>query len=403
MAAMLLVDRGARRGNAGDFLLAGICTGWAAAFRHDLGAYSALGICLGIVLAQQVGNRQPGPGRLGTVMQVFVYVVGSLVVAAPVAALLFHAVPLADLHESLIRSPSAIYPAVRALPFPGFAEFPRGLRDLENLGLFVVYVPFLVVFWTVALEFMQLRGNPPTAQRRAQGILIPVLVATCLLFTVKGLVRVSALHMVQSLVLAVVLLAIGLARVGWRPGRSRGLLVPVVLLVSILLAGPLVIGLRHVATGVAQLAGATDGFMRQCIDPPLPRLKCVNSDRDSLLAARFVMAHSRSDDPIYVGTGRHDKLFISGLAFYFMAERRPVTKWYELHPGVQTGADVQREMLREMQQTPPALVILDSRWDAVQEPNASRVPSGVVLLDDYLRARYREVQRYGSVRILAPR
>lgn len=404
LAAMLLVDRGGSRRGTGNVFLAGVCTGCVTAFRHDLGAYSALGIGLGIALAQQVRDGQAAPARSGAARQLLVFALGVLAVVAPVTVWLLQVVPLADLNESLIHSPSAIYPAFRALPFPGPAEFPRTGRDIENIGLFVVYLPFLVVAWAAAIEFMRLRGGPPsTTQRRDQGALVPVLVITCLLFTVKGLVRVSAVHMVQALVLAVVLLAICSARFDWRLPGSRLLLAPVVLVAGFLLAQPLVVGLRHVARGMEHMAGAKDSFIRQCIDPPLPRLRCVNSDPDYLLAARFVMEHSNSGDPIYVGTGRHDKLFISGLAFYFMAERRPATKWYELHPGIQTREDVQRQMIRQMQETPPKLVVLDSRWDDMQEPNDSRRPSGARLLDDHLRAGFAEVQRYGSVRILAPR
>ena len=81
---------------------------------------------------------------------------------------------------------------------------------------------------------------------------------------------------------------------------------------------------------------------------------------------------------------------------------RPVTYWHDLHPGVQTTAEVQAEMVGEFRARPLDHVVLNRRWDTRAEPNASARSSGVTLLDDYLRANFRPVYSSGRLTVLAP-
>jgi hypothetical protein len=389
-------------------LLAGVFTGGVALFRHDLGAYTAAGIVLALTLTQWRANpaARSGSDVAALARGIVLFGAGMAAVITPVIALLVAAVPIGDLYESLIHSPSSIYPPARRLPFPGTAQLPRALRDIGQIGLFVVYVPFVAAVWGAAVVWLGGRaGSSAPASRHGQGVLLPALVITCILFTLKGVVRVSVVHMVQALVLAILVLALGSrALVVGSPARRLRLglaLAPAVLAV-LLLAEPLWTGVRHVASGATR-AAVPGGLLHLCRTPPLPRLRCLDADPDYLAAAGFLLEHSTPGDRIYVGTERHDKIFISGVALYFIAERLPVTKWHELHPGVQTREDIQREMISEMQVTPPRWVILDDRWDHMREPNASGIESGVLLLDQYLGANFQESRRFGSVKLLAPR
>jgi hypothetical protein len=66
-----------------------------------------------------------------------------------------------------------------------------------------------------------------------------------------------------------------------------------------------------------------------------------------------------------------------------------------MQPGVVTTAAVQREIVRDLERARPAVLV---RWRdprTAPEDNGSGRSSGVTLLDDYLRARYRRISRYG--------
>ena len=78
---------------------------------------------------------------------------------------------------------------------------------------------------------------------------------------------------------------------------------------------------------------------------------------------------------------------------------RPNPTRYDIQaPGVVTSAPVQREIVRDLERTRTPLVV---RWtapiSAAPEPNRGGEPTGITILDDYLRRAYR---RGGALRRL---
>jgi len=409
ITSMIFFDLSLRRGN-GYLVISGVCTGLATTFRHDLGAYNAIAIVLVNFFFQYLLDERQ---RLWSIIknacvQTGAYTAGIFLVIAPVATLLLYAVPLQDLYENLIQIPAKVYPAVRSLPFPRLQRLIVGGRFHPSvLSDFSVYLPFLSAIWATVVEaryIQQLRNKGISyAQLLTSGsALILLLVVTDLFFILKGIVRVSTIHMVQSLVLSIMLLAIGTTRLDWRSKYERCLFAPWLAVAIILIALPTLFGGDKVINGIRDIASGSDNLISRCKTPILPRLRCVSADKDYLLAARFVKTQSNENDLVYVGTNRHDKIFVNAIAFYFMAERCSITKWHDLHPGIQTALDVQRAIVTEMQAVPVRFLILDSRWDNVEEPNDSRISTGVTILDEYIQTHFEEVQRFGSVHILSP-
>jgi hypothetical protein len=78
-----------------------------------------------------------------------------------------------------------------------------------------------------------------------------------------------------------------------------------------------------------------------------------------------------------------------------LAERRPATRYYELHPGVTTTRLAQEEIVRSLEAQNVRSVVLFDGFDDRREPNESSASSGIAVLDEYLRTRFREVRRYG--------
>jgi hypothetical protein len=60
-------------------------------------------------------------------------------------------------------------------------------------------------------------------------------------------------------------------------------------------------------------------------------------------------------------------------------------------------------MVDSLKQYAPKFVVLDSGADTKMEPNQSRYSSGVIALDDYIRAHYAPQASFGTLTILAPR
>ncbi len=401
-----------RRLGWGVMLASGVLTGLAATFRHDLGAYNAVAVlllALGSAWAMEV--RLPA-GAQRSRTRVFlvcagVYLLGVGLVLIPVGLALWTLVPTVRLYEDLIQAPSKVYPQVRALPFPGVATLwdARGFHPTQ-LGAFIVYVPFAAAAWALLVEVRRIQRHRavfPFPQYLRGSALQLALAAMTLLFALKGIVRVSALHMTQALVLSGLLLAVSVMRINWRQIRAWWGMAPALGLMLALMAPLAISGWMQVAVGLRDLSVAKDGLLARCLAPQSARLRCVSLDEDTWRAAEYVKAHTRPYERIYVGTTRHDKIFINSVALYFAAERGSATAWQELHPGIQTTLAVQRAMVAEFGVTPPKLVVLDERWDAFEEPNASAVSSHVTLLDTYLASHFKEVARFGSVHVLARR
>jgi hypothetical protein len=241
---------------------------------------------------------------------------------------------------------------------------------------------------------------------RARNRLFGLLVLLGALFFLKGLVRVSPLQMGASLILSVAVLGatIGRAR---NPAWRLFLASTAGLACVALLAKPIITAMERSAGGTAKVALLSDRWMSHatalCSQPVVPRLRCLQLEPNTSAVAAYLLQHGASGQRVYVGLGRHDKIYAANLALTFGAAVAAPTRWHDLHPGVQTRADVQAQMIRELSAEPLAYVVLDRQWDDVSEPNESARSSGVTALDDYLAAHFAPVFHVGSLTVLEPR
>ena len=387
-------------------LVAGVAVGVAILFRHDLGAYALIGCLVSFVR----GAATSGDLETGRRKMAIRFTAGVLGVVGPVALALLWVVPLHDLYVNLVRIPIVVYPQVRALPFPSLVdavtEFVRH-RSFNALGPPVVYLPLAATVAAVASETLRSRAASSNAGPPASALTLQLLLLLNVLFFAKGLVRVSPLHMGASLVVSVILVAATAARAR-HPLWRTALLGVGALACAGLVAKPFVsAGERSAYSGAsASEALLSDRWISQgpalCRDALLARLRCLRLDADRTTVARYLLEHGGSGQRVYIGTGRHDRLFANDVTLYFAAEAVAPTRWHDLHPGVQTTRETQAAMIAEFEASPLAYVVINTEWDDRQEPNDSARSSGVTLLDDWLRSRFRPILTAGSLTVLAP-
>lgn len=101
--------------------------------------------------------------------------------------------------------------------------------------------------------------------------------------------------------------------------------------------------------------------------------------------------------PIIVLPPRTDRVSVGDPLLYVLAQRPNPTRYDVMQPGIVTTARVQREIVRDLERTRPAVLV---RWvdprAARPEPNGSGRSSGVRLLDRYLAAHYGAPRRFGD-------
>ncbi len=418
LMAMLFLDHALEFGHASDvrpiaakyaWIGAGSAAGVTLAFRQDLGMYVTL-VCLGTIAA----TSEVRPLNVFQTSRLRAFLFGLLLTTALPMTWLLVAVPFPDLWESLVRIPTQLYADFRSLPLPSPYEMildklagtrTRPLRDLT------VYLPPAIGILGAVLaakDWMAFRRRVPSAPgvRGVPGASydagFAAWVALCLLFCLKGAVRTEFLHMLPALVIASVIVVMVASRLRWRTA-SAAVAVIVVACAAVRIDTVVRRSIElHAASMPTSLWPYAVRLAGGCGNPHGRRLGCFRLDTGSSAALDYLLANGKEGTPIYVGTGRHDKILTNNVELYFLSGMPSVTKWHDFHPGVQTSREIQLQIIRDMEVSPPAFVVLNSKFDAVEENNESRYSSGVKLLDDYLQARFKTVLTSGSYTVAIP-
>jgi hypothetical protein len=397
--------------SAWPLLTAGVCAGIAFLFRYDIGIFTfvvlapVLGICVvSRSLAASAAVRD-------VVCLGGLFSAGFAAVVLPVV--IFYAAygVIGDFLFDVVVFPSQHYPQTRSLPFPNI----RALAD--NPANVIVYLPLILN--AAALPSILTAGRriwKNRCQRQDRSVTTAwfwsmiALVAMTLVYFGKGVVRVSPVHMAMAIITSLTLTGIAITKFSTYGAFSRGCSA-----VALLLAGfcTLVALADNAPQTRHNLLAMMDGDFwgapvvqvqspgTSCRVPiGLERLACFSVDRDHMNAIRLLQERTKPGDYLYVGLGRHDKIFINDVALYFLSQLRPATKWQQFDPGLQTSEPVQREIVSELERNRPHFVVLELQWDSAHEPNASAISSGVSILDDYIRGHFKAVATFGTVSVL---
>jgi hypothetical protein len=378
-------------------VLIGLCVGAVALFRYDMGilalaVYSAEFALFGLLEREPFGSR---PRRLGALLAPFWGAAGLVLI---VLASVYVRYGIAqDFKFQIITYPSSHYVAMRELPFPMITR-----HTLHGMIIYFSIVVIVSVLLLIVSQFKQLNLRQGRHQESWIAILIAAFAAG-LYF--KGVVRVSVIHMMSSIIPSFILLGLVVDRLMLRQRPfANGLLAVPVVIAAIFAVVPSISAVRGVEVRVRDNLRAGIEVDRRC-DPEqgLTRARCFVLPDPELATIRYVVAHSKPDEPILVATGMNDKTFANNMALYFLAGRKPATKWAEFDPGLQNSEPIQAEMVGELEKNQPPLVVLDTEWDDLKEPNGSAKHSGVSVLDDYIHQHYQEVTKFDPYIVLQRR
>ncbi len=105
---------------------------------------------------------------------------------------------------------------------------------------------------------------------------------------------------------------------------------------------------------------------------------------------------------LFVAGQRHDRVYINALILYGLAKRRAGTYFHDFIPGVTTTREVQERIVADLKRN-QVRTVFAWRNGFREEPNRSRVSSGVFVLDDYLRAEFVRVRETEDYEVLIRR
>ena len=391
-------------------LAAGILVAVGTLCRYDYGA--GLIACHLLVMAIAIWWRGSGvrPRAAEAAAALGTYLVGVGVVLVPAAIAYMAVAPLHDLLYDVVLYNAKYYRMGRGLPFP--------TTQTEQLQEFIAYVlpPALGLNAYLTARVMVERQRTSAGTRAV----VPQWAGFAVAFTViapmmylKASVRIGAAGLYLSTLPCVLLTG-----VLWTQRRifSRGFRWALAAMVVLLFAGAVCALSEQRVEQQRQRASTLGWILSPAKEAPQPPLTGWCSDRNPITkgfcyvlednhmrAVEFLEAHTQPGDTVYVGLPEHDRIFANDNTTYFATQRLPATRWTQMDPFLENRADIQREMIADLERNRPPYIALDSTYIGSHEPNGSSVSTGVHLLDDYIAEHYEQVEKFGVVTILKRR
>ena len=383
---------------------AGLCAGVAVLFRYDIGI-SSTAIMAGMIGLHAITQPSPPRPRVrDLIRRIGLFAGGAALIVLPLICVLIAVGAISDLIFDVVTYPRHFYYATRSLPFPG----PRQLAN--NPSDSAVYLPLCLVAFALAMLASKIRDRRGDFMSSAVPWTLGVLIALTLIYYVKGFVRVSPIHMSMAIVTSLALTGVTVAGVTPRRGMRRTASSAALAMVVVFTLGAFARNAAQAGRVVRAVVSDSErtvlGAQFETIRPScddvtgLRRLACFSMDQDHLDALAFLDAHAKPGEYVFVGNGRHDKIFINDVALYFFARLRSATKWHQFDPGLQTSEPIQQEMIGELERNRPTYVVLETQWDTANEPNASALSSGVTLLDHYIAQNFHPTATFGAISVL---
>ncbi|HEX8415078.1 MAG TPA: hypothetical protein VF637_14515 [Sphingomicrobium sp.] len=394
VAAHVLLRSDPLRPTTLSLLAAGGCAGLATLFRYDTGPAIVVAEAVYLILLPNIlrcGNTSMAVmgRRLLLIGAGFASVVVPLIIAG------WQAGAAQAWWQDIIMSSTTFYVSHRGLPFPSLSEVVRR----PSFGS--AYLP-LAALLIGACTWLSRPTAAPQSRARHTDTVAAGLLMSCLTAAMyyKGVVRVQPLHFAMSTIPATLLLLLCAQAWQRRAGRVHAATILLGLMVIVPSAHAIGSALKRSTSEPGRLMASWLLGQRTSQSSPIKdcgiaaRLMGVQMAEGQLAASAFVRNRTHRDEPVFVGAARHDLFVINNVALYFVMNRSPATHWYTFDPGLQTRADIQTAIVRDLKRFRVRWIISDSSKDHVTEPNASSVSSGVTMLDRWIARNYRVVRRF---------
>lgn len=378
---------------------AGLATGAAAVFKHDIGGYTAVAIVVGLLSHNFLTSVAPGWAR-SLVLKLAVYSAGFAGIVVPVFTY-FVVHGGMDMMRDLIIFPLTDFRFARPEHYPSL--MPSGIYDpwrLQILFNFFRYLKFVVPF---ALLLLGLVGTGLALQKRELDY-----VALGVTFSVAFLLHYIAAHVqINTHIISMSLYAAGLGVIFFDMARRAASNRDRCAVVTTLLGAMLATG--WFASLAAEPAYGTWGDRKWAGETTLPKLAGIKlPPREARVLTElsgYVDALVPKEEKIFIGLHRHDITIINDVLMYFILNRPNATRYHELHPGVADTQPVQQEIIRDLKKNEVSVVVLgrfipDEGLEAAKNAYRKNLPRiGATDLDGFIRENFVAVQKYGRYEV----
>jgi len=344
-------------------------------FRHDLGGLAAIAIAIGLFLQKTMSaNKSWTP--------LITYVLAGVIAASPVVIYFLLHSDIESIINDLILIPMNMS-STQKLPYPPLTRW--------NLPFFVF--PLVPLVGIITFFILRKRKMDNTI---VYGILLISLVGIVFFNQLRW--RSDTVHLLPVALVGILLSPILLhsfSRVllltPWLPDCRQASYVLLFMLFVIFFGITLS---KPISRKIQSLPGI---YTIKVVNPDIERAKYPFIDLDIKKVTSYIKKNTSKDDYIYVGVKNHDQLVFNDAIIYFLAERNCATKYHELDPGHTTTLKIQKEMVEELEDKKPRLVVLATRVRL--EPNPSSIDTKVDVLDNYIATNFELKEAYGLLEI----
>ena len=401
-AELIFATRYFRSAARNNLFWAGLLTGAAIVFKHDVGGYTAIATAVGLIFHSLCTPTTTDVRQRLTrlLIDLLIYLASCVIIVFPI--LLYFAVLAGpDMLQDLVIFPLTDFPFSRPELYPSL--WPSGVfeisgisrRILETFNYLCFALPFLFFVLGVVALVIAIRKRQPEYAGPA--------VIFCILYVfhyAAAHVQINT-HIVSMSVYGV-LLGLLFYRLAIH-GRS----------------GHAAVIKRYLASGIAATL-----LFSQAIPPLYSRwsgrkLEKTALDLPKVSGTRlppeeaqwiselwaFVNDRVPPGEPIYVGLHRHDVTVIGDHLLYFILDRPGATRYDELHPAITDTSRVQHEMIGDLQEKNVRLIVLkhifsNAKLDEIKQDYQRNLPNvGATGLDDFIRGYYFKSQQIGPYEI----
>ncbi len=380
-------------------LLAGLATGGAVLFKHDVAAYSAVATVAGLIVAHLSSYRETTTltKSIKSTFVVLAYYLTPLLLVILPPFLYLWVVAGRDMWQDVVVFPLTDFRFVRPEHYPSLLPVnmydPSFSRTMDNIfeylvfalpfTLFLVGVVATAVAWkkhrvwvfalgiTFSLDFL-FHYSAAHVQINTHIISMSLYAALLGILAVDAIKRVNVSNWTR--VGTAMVACVWLVSISAKPVYSRWT------------------SRNELKTELKSLRGAG--------------IKLSPRDAGNLdQLAEFVDANTTPDQQIFVGLHRHDVVVQSDVMLYFILNRSSATRYEELHPAIVDNSPTQREIINDLQTKQVSLIILahmfpDARLEVIKKDFQRNVPYiGATDLDQFIHQKYLKVRQFGRYEV----
>ena len=379
-------------------LVTGAITGIACLIRWDIGLYIGFGLGAALFIHQLVRSSREKTSPIRSIYSAIKVAILPLVLTLIIILVGYGLVSLKNglgyVWDQVFYFPATQLRSVRWLAYPGLLHpHISDISDFWNIyarpmDWLRFYLPLVVYAIALIYYIYAILVKRISLDIQHFGTMASAL---CGLFLFsQALSRYDYIHALPTLIPAALVIAWLFPKI-LASSAHRAIKVLLYLLI------PAIASVYFLAPFNAVLATLDDYPLWECRSH-LVRASCASTSGNQEKAVLYIQAHTRENEPIFVGNQRHDILFVNDVGFYYLAARPSATRYSELHPGVANTLPVQQEIANELETKNVKMLVLVKIWLS-NEPNGSSKSTGVVFLDNYIRKHYTLVAEYGEYQI----